>query len=187
MKATDYSSFKSLQEIVDNLYDNRGKMSDHERRRNDALKECASECESIKEFGVFQGSSLAVMTSTNPKKVVGVDLNLKPFKSIEHLFLKYIRENNIHFTMLQCSSLDIQSVGEIDMLHIDSLHNAVHLTKELELHGHLVNKYIAFHDVLQNNRELGKVVEKYISKNSEWKMKEHGTEGKCGFMIIQKN
>ena len=72
------------------------------------------------------------------------------------------------------------------MLHIDSYHKSWYLKKELALHASHVSKYIAFHDIKQNNWELWRVVEKFVNDNPEWEVESKYEGGTCGYAVIKR-
>ena len=92
--------------------------------------------------------------------------------------------------MYEGNSLDKESVHEVDMLHIDSLHRAAHLQKEIDLHSGHVKKYMVFHDTKYAHGEpeyaLWRVVEKFLNKNNDWELLVNYTEGKAGHAAIQR-
>jgi len=189
MKHTNYSSAKTLQDVYDiqhHICDDGEGPTWH---RNMALMECAKDSESIMELGINQGSSFVLMMMQNPKKIIGVDVNTNSwFKGgLYELASEYATNNNIEVEILKMSSTDPKSIRNVDMLHIDSLHNPKHLKGELKLHAPHVNKYIAFHDIKQNNYELWKVIQEFLANNKDWKLKNfYDKEGKCGHVEIEK-
>ena len=189
MKQTDYSKHKTLEEVVDSLYGNMA--SEHTIKRNECIANAAKQCVSAMELGVFQGSCLALIYCNlkPPKKMFGVDIKIKPYNNggLKQLFEDYSQKNGYEApTILEKSSIDPVTVKNVDFLHIDSLHRANHLMKELNLHSNNVNKYIAFHDINQNNNELGKVVKSFVEKNPQWVIAEYYDKGKCGHALIER-
>ena len=195
MRSSDYSSFKTLEECVENIYPELQPLDPWTARRNEALKEWAAQSNPVKEFGIFQGSALAIMASAKPKNVIGLDINLSSYhKTMSTKFEDFAFRHNINLQIKKCSSLDLASMGQCDTLHIDS-HATVkgnaaatvkNLLRELEMHNGSVSKYIMFHDILQNNNAIGNNIKKWLKSNSSWKIKEEETRGKCGFMVIEK-
>ena len=194
MKDVDYDSATCLQDI----YEIEKKICDGGLgptwHRNEALMECARDSESVMELGVNQGTAFILMLLQNPKKMIGVDITTKKwynggtYKPLSVLADAYAKENNIEIEMLEMSSTDKRSTRKVDMIHIDSLHTGSHLKKELDLHAQHVKKYIAFHDIKQNNYELWKVVQKFLDENQDtWKLKNmYDKRGKCGHAEIER-
>lgn len=189
MKDTDYNSATKLEDILEISSKD---WSDSTKARNDALMELAADSESVSELGVNQGTSFSFLMLQNPKKIVGVDITLKKwkyglkYKPLEPLALEYIERNPMEYITFEGSSHNPSSVFKVDMLHIDSFHSASHLSKELDLHASYINKYIAFHDIKQNDYELWKVIEKFLNNNKQWELKTFYDEGKCGFVTIKR-
>ena len=132
------------------------------------------------------------MMLQNPKKIIGVDIDLNNwnvgagFKPLAPIAKKYADENNIDLEMIQTDSTDPVSTRNVDMLHIDSLHDPNHLNEELILHNQYIKKYIAFHDIKQGDWALWKVIEKFLKNMTEWKLKVKYNEGKCGHAVIER-
>jgi len=192
MRDTDYNAAKTLEQAYRIYQDSWSETTAH---RNNALIECAKDSESISELGVNQGSSFMMLMIQNPKKIVGVDITLNKwrkgnsslgYQALEPLALQYMKANPMEYIMYQGSSADKKSVHNVDMLHIDSLHDPKHLAKELQMHSESVNKYIAFHDIKQNGYALWKVIERFLNDNSQWKLKAFYDEGKCGHVEIER-
>ena len=188
MKHTDYSSAKTLQDVYNIQKRACSNGTGHTWKRNEALIECAKDSESIMELGVNQGSAFILMMMQNPKKIIGVDINIESWLNggLAHLSEEYSTANNIEVEILELSSTHPDSVRNVDMLHIDSLHDGSHLRAELNLHAKHVNKFIAFHDIKQNKFELWKVVKDFLKNNKDWKTKIFYDEGKCGHAVIEK-
>ena len=189
MRDTDYSAATTLEEAY-NIY--KATWGETTAHRNNALIECAKDSESISELGVNQGSSFIMLMMQNPKKIVGVDITLGKWKNgitypgLEPLALEYMERNPIEYILYEGSSTDKQSVHKVDMLHIDSLHNPAHLTRELKMHANSVNKYICFHDIKQKDYQLWKVVERFLNDHHQWKLKGFYDEGNCGHVEIER-
>tara|TARA_B100000085_G_C18393443_1_gene451427 strand:- start:140 stop:721 length:582 start_codon:yes stop_codon:yes gene_type:complete len=190
MRHINFDSAKTLQDVHDiqkNLY------PEETWHRCEALMECARDSESIMEFGVNQGCSLVLMLLQNPKKIIGVDPQIaawnkgRSYKPLSILAEEYAKENNIEIEFLAMSSTNPKTVRSVDMLHIDSLHTPKHLRKELKLHAQHIKKYIAFHDIKQDNYALWKVVEDFLSNNEDWKLKNmYDEKGTCGHAEIER-
>ena len=195
MRDTDYREAKKLEDILEI---SKRTWSEHSEARNGCLINLAKESDSISELGINQGTSFIFMMLQNPKKIVGVDINLKKWRNggdypaLEPLALEYMKEHPMEYIMYEGSSHDKASVHNVDMLHIDSLHKPNHLHIELKMHAESVNKYIVFHDTKLGNRETGnqyalwRVVEKFLNDTPQWELLEHYTEGKCGYAAIKR-
>jgi len=183
MKTIDFSECISLDEAFEKYKSMWGKQL---TPRNNQMMECVKECKSVMELGVHQGLSIMTMTMANEdlETIIGVDINLDKWRGkMSSLVLDWVKAFDTEVIMRECSSTDPACTAEVDMLHIDSLHHADHLRKELDLHAKNVKKYIMFHDINQNGYALGKVVKDFVSK-TEWKVHVENREGKCGYMVI---
>jgi|TARA_R110000796_G_scaffold186844_11_gene303776 hypothetical protein len=158
-------------------------------KRLKSLMRYAAKCNSVKEIGIFQGSSLmAMMTQDSVKQGVGIDINLTAFNAhLKPLLTEYCSRTGKTLKTHGVSSLDKSTVSPVDMLHIDSLHKPEHLKKELQTHHESVWKYIAFHDIKQNDWALLKVIEDFCSTNFQWSVVERLTGGGAGHAVIARN
>ena len=189
MHPSDYSNCSTLEEVVNSLYNEDS--SEHTILRNDCIASAAKQCTSAMELGIFQGSCLALMyvNLQSPKTLYGVDINTNRFLEggLKPHFEDYAKKMKVSIpTIIETSSLKKNSVKEVDFLHIDSLHHPKHLTEELKLHAPNIKKYIAFHDINQNNSALGKVVRDFVSKNPKWQLDTYYDKGKCGHALIKR-
>lgn len=155
-----------------------------------ALKKCVQDPDVniVKELGVCQGGTLAAMMIEHPKVLHGYDIAAHYYNPYAHLFLDYAKEHNIDFSYKENSSLDIDTVYDCDLLHIDSLHDPDHLMKELKLHAPTVSKYIVLHDTanFKNGRGLFKTIATYITEVQQcWKIVDHYIQ-RVGYTVIQR-
>lgn len=158
-------------------------------KRLKSLMRYAAKCESVKEIGVFQGSSfMAMMIQDSVRHGVAIDINTKLFEQyLKPLLVEYCDRTGKTLKTHGVSSLDKSTVSEVDMLHIDSLHKPAHLKQELRLHAESVKKYIAFHDIKQNDWALLGVIEDFCNHNPEWSVVERFTGGGAGHAVIARN
>jgi len=188
VQPTNYSSHTSLESVISSLYNDTA--SEHTIERNQCIAHAANECESAMELGVFQGSCLALIYTNlkHPKELYGIDTHTKPFLNggLKPLFDEYSKRCGSTYEIIETSSVEKESVRSVDFLHIDSLHRPAHLAKELALHSPNIRKYIAFHDINQNNSSLGTVVKDFVKHNKEWEMAKYYDKGKCGHALIRR-
>ena len=188
MKYTDYSSAITLEQAHE--IDKKSSVWDKNlQSRCDQLQECVRDPEVnvVSEFGVYRGSSLIQMILANPMKIIAVDPNLSRLR--EHnltLIESYASLHDIEIELIEAMSVNEKAIREVDFLHIDSLHEPNYLAKELDMHSNYVSKYIMFHDIKQNKWELWKVIEKFLQKNSTWKLKTKYEKGSCGYAVIER-
>lgn len=197
MKDIDYNAAETLEDVLEiekTVWD------EHLKARNEMLMDLASKSETINELGINQGTSFVLMMLQKPKKIVGVDIHLwKWRKGVNHIeplaprAEQFCKENDIELVMYEGNSIAKRAVHKVDLLHIDSKHTKAHLTQELIMHAHAVQKYIAFHDTNLDNRETGgayalwEVVEKFLEDHhDEWELLERYLPGKAGHAVIKR-
>jgi cephalosporin hydroxylase len=186
----NYSNCKTL----DDAFAIRQKQCDdiapHEGVRDEMLRKYSKGCAVVKELGVWQGITLAMfLVQEGVEEVIGVDISFKKYKAaIQPLADAYAKEHGKKVTLLENSSHDTATVSTCDFMHIDSVHTPTHLLGELRVHASSVNKYIAFHDVNQKNRELYRTIVQWMKYECpmEWKIVEDYDKGKCGCTIIER-
>ena len=126
------------------------------------------DCNSYTEFGVNQGTTLAVALLGNIKKVRAYDMTLVPYNKAKHLFDDYSIQNSIDLKVFETDTLRCE-IDDVDLLYIDTKHYYDHLTKELSRHGHKAKKYIVFHDTVEG-KGLDRAVKEFVQKNNGWKI-----------------
>jgi len=164
-----------------------GEHGDEYCQQHDAIKKFGAECESYRELGTHQGGTLANALLSGFTYVEGVDIDMSRY----HRFLKphaerYAKENGIQLKIVQTDSIGLGSIGKaVDMLLIDSLHKAFHMSQELQLHGPSTKKYIVAHDTW-SCPELHKCLEDFCKQYPEWSVHERGTVN-VGYTVLKKN
>jgi len=130
------------------------------------LRQYASECSSVAEFGVRTGlSSWALLKGlvtardlhgAKDVRLLSVDLKYNPsiFDIWECAFA-----NHVPYRFVEQSDLDtrLEHLGGVDMLFIDTWHVYAQLKRELETHAPHVRKYIVLHDT-EVDREHGETI-----------------------------
>ena len=86
------------QEIVRIQQDNHGK---EYTAHHLVLSKYAADCSSIKELGVCQGATLAVLLLCKPKTLIGIDIDDQYFTPYSSLFYKYAINNKINFEFIK--------------------------------------------------------------------------------------
>lgn len=193
MKHTNYSKAETLEQAHQINESSWG--VNNSKRYND-LMYYASQCKSVMELGVHQGSSLTAILMTKPEKAIGVDVNLNLWKNgsetagpgLQERAKIFAEENGIELEVIGCSSINPLCKRQVEMLHIDSLHDSNHLRKELNLHANNVSKYIMFHDTAVNNYMLYNTIIQYIKDNgNQWKEVLHYDENNTvGHLVIER-
>lgn len=147
------------------------------------IKSLLTECDSYVEFGVKQGTTLAVALFTNTKRVTGYDITVKWYQPVQHLFKEYAEANNITLNVIPQSSL-LCVISDIDLLYIDDLHKYTQVKRELEIHNKNVNKFIVFHDTTLFP-EIKKAVMEFVDASDDWVIYNESTVN-VGFMTIKR-
>lgn len=111
----------------------------------DLLREYASKCEHITEFGMRGGASTISMLAAQPLTLISWDIN--PFSVISQNSMAFLlMANRTEFQPRVGDTLKIAPIEPTDMLFIDTLHTGKQLIAELIRHAWGVKKYLAFHD-----------------------------------------
>jgi hypothetical protein len=113
------------------------------------LKEYASKCDHVTEFGVRWVVSTWAFMAGSPKTLESFDV--MDFRSwgIDPVVLdNAASEAGVEFKFWHDNVLVTDKVKETDLLFIDTIHSYKQLKMELHLHASKVRKYIAFHDTV---------------------------------------
>jgi hypothetical protein len=110
----------------------------------------AAKCRTVVEFGVRDGHSTTAflhglgLSGSADALLVSCDID-RP--SVEKTF--HAMTLPAHWSVLQMDTgaeSEAYRVPECDLLFVDTLHTAVHVARELRLHGRKARKYLVFHD-----------------------------------------
>jgi hypothetical protein len=163
------------------------------------IYETALLCETCTEFGVRRPTSTYAFLAAKPKRLVSYDLGRydEEVSEVEQLCTKSGQD----FKFIQANVLEVE-IEQTDFLLIDTYHTFTHLTNELRIHAHKVNKFIAFHDTqthryvaqdwypgipdhMNCNQGIYPAIENFLRDNPEWKIyKEFDFNN--GMIIIKK-
>jgi hypothetical protein len=149
------------------------------------LREYASKCSHVTEFGVRWIVSTWGLLAGSPKKLVSYDI-VHPSQhnaKIEEVY-GIAKDNNIEYEFNLASSLEAE-IEPTDLLFIDTEHTYSHLTKELNLHHKKVSKYIICHDTIAFP-DVKIAVDSFVKDNKNWTIKEH-LENWPGLIILESN
>lgn len=141
------------------------------------LAELAKECDSLVELGVRGCESTKVFIENVQKRLLSVDIVKCDVKAVREV----AKEREVEFTFLQCDSRSLRLREVVDGLFIDTFHSYNVLTRELELHAPLTQKWIAMHDTYLFGDEgedgttpgLWQAVQDFLDRSPEWKLQEH--------------
>ena len=156
------------------------------------LMKYASECEHITEMGVRGIVSTFALLMGEPKRMISYDINVPVgIGAVIH----WANTDGIDFDFRLGDTTQL-TIGETDLLFIDTLHNYNQLKRELELHSDKVRKYLIFHDTTSyeyiGESYDGKVDEKGIwyaieelIEEGKWEIKERYTNNN-GLTILKR-
>jgi len=150
------------------------------------LKELASKCDHVTEFGVRTGVSTTGLLAAQPKRLVSYDLNDSP----QARALTNVKgKTEFDFIIGDSHNVDIE---ETDMLFIDTKHTGEHVYGELTRHHAKVKKWIAFHDteIFGEKGEDGSPgllhgLRRFLKENPEWSVIRHDANNH-GFTVISR-
>lgn len=145
------------------------------------LKDCAS----YTEFGVNQGTTLAIAFLEKTPKIRAYDHKLLAYGKAAHHFEAHAKEFNLDFAISEADTLKC-TIEPCDLLYIDTYHVYEHLTKELLRHGDRPQKYMVFHDTQANGAQLKKAVKEFVTRNKQWKIITD-CDINVGFMTISRD
>lgn len=110
----------------------------------DVLRQLASECQEVVEFGIRYGASTSALLLGCPGTVMSWDIEQLPCHAelkdaaLGRWLPNYGKSQDADF--LCC-----------DMLFHDTFHNYAQVKAEIEAHAHKVLKYFVFHDSIKNS------------------------------------
>ena len=128
-----------------------------------------------RELGVHQGATSACACLAGAKSVTGVDITAKLILPFVPLFDPY------DFSFIESSSHSPHTVGECDVLLIDSKHTAGHLKQELKLHAPSARKHIIMHDTYSI-----KSLHKVATQLEGWEIEEYFQEN-VGYTVLSRS
>lgn len=115
------------------------------------LREYASKCRRVTEFGMRTGNSTVAFLAAQPKTLISWDLDPWSIISQRTADLMYVR-GETNFQPRVGNTLTIPVIEETDLLFIDTLHTGRQLLDELKRHADpvlgTVKKYLIFHDTI---------------------------------------
>ena len=116
------------------------------------LRQLASECDHVTEFGVREGlGSTVALLAAQPRVLVSWDVN--PYSIISQQIADLLwRAGKTAFQPRVGNTLEIMPIEPTDLLFIDTIHDCRHLMAELERHADpvrgAIRKYLVFHDTV---------------------------------------
>lgn len=151
------------------------------------LRELASQCDHVTEFGMRHGVSTVALLAGQPKHFITYDLNQDPIAGE----LKK-RQGKCDFEFVQASSLSAD-IHPTDLLFIDTRHTADQVYAELTRHAAKVWRWIVLHDT----RVYGEVgedggpgllpgIRRFLRERPEWTVIRHDHNNN-GLMVLSRS
>ena len=145
------------------------------------LRELASLCRTVTEFGVRSGVSTTAFMTGLPTggRLISYDINPIP----EHLKTLASLRPAIKFIPIQADTMKCDLIEPTDLLFIDTLHTYDQVMVELE-HAPMA-KWIAFHDTISFPGILPAIATMLEKTDPEWDIAFHHRHNN-GLMLIQR-
>lgn len=136
--------FHFLDSLYVNLKKEKGDINEH----LDTLRDFASECDTVIEFGVRSMVSIIALAISGCKNLYSYDINHPAmFDGGRFNQLKdYCKKFNINFEFNEGDILKLEKIPDCDLLFIDTFHAYRQLKCELALFSNKAKKYIIMHD-----------------------------------------
>ena len=150
------------------------------------LKELASRCETVTEFGTRYGVSTIALLAGQPARMTSYDIERTAMvttieNAVVHTDFKFIPANTLQ-----------NEIEQTDILFIDTLHTYQQLKAELDRHGSKVNLYIVLHDttIFGTRGEMGSkglrlAINEFLSDNPKWSVRAD-FQNNNGLMVLGK-
>ncbi len=112
------------------------------------LRELASQCKHVTEFGTRGGVSTIALLAAQPDYLVTWDIDPSATAGAFNRFLAVRGLVGKTYFQPRVGNTLFARIERTDMLFIDTLHTYRQLAQELSLHAWRVRKYLAFHDTV---------------------------------------
>jgi hypothetical protein len=141
------------------------------------LKQYASQCQHVTEFGVRTMVSTWGLLAGTPAKMVSYDLTHSG--QIIDDAVKVAKENGTDYTFIVGNSREVQ-IEPTDLLFIDTFHVYSQLTIELNRHANKAGRFIIMHDTetfgergeAHNEPGLLYAIRDFLNRDRTWRIKE---------------
>ena len=174
-------------ETLDAWYEKAAKTPGDFNEHVPTLRDLASKCDHVTEFGVRRGVSTVAILAAQPKRFVSYDLVRT--SEVDALVQ---RRGKCDFEFRQGDSRTV-SIEETDLLFIDTKHTGEHLLAELNNTAKMVRRWIALHDtVIYGERGedggpgLLAGVRTFLKDNREWTVVRHDHNNN-GLMVLSRD
>lgn len=136
------------------------------------LKRYSSMSEHVTEFGIRKGNSTIALLAGRPKRLVSYDIRPK----IKYEMLRELAKPTEFILKIENTLKTV--IEPTDFLFIDTYHTYTQIKKELELHGNVPRKFLAFHDTRtygsrgEDKKRPGIMagINEFIDSNPHWKI-----------------
>jgi FkbM family methyltransferase len=143
------------------------------------LQNYASKCDHITELGVRKGVSTWAFLASSANNLISVDINYpEEYGGNIVEIRRAAEEQGKEFNFILADDLDI-TLGDTDLLFIDTLHVYRHLKAELTLHAQKARKFIIMHDTesfgmvgADGNTGLFNAIHEFLRGHPEWQIRE---------------
>lgn len=184
MITADFTYCKTLTEFYEEIrmcHENAHghEYTDHHREmRRLFLEEGIS---SYRELGIMQGATAACAAVYGAKKLHLIDIDVSRFTPYFPLF------KNIDIVVSKASSHDfnVNKLEDVDLLLIDTLHNAKHVEKELNIFAPSTRKYIILHDTYAVESIQKMIENSWLPNNPEWKLAKYHKRN-VGYTLLER-
>ena len=140
------------------------------------MRDVASGCGKVVEFGTGRGHSGIALLAGRPDELVSYDLYWRPGQD----FLMHVRGDTA-VRLVRASTLEIPPVSA-DLLFVDTLHTADHVFAELDRHAGGVRKNILLHDIVAWGEKgedggpgVSHGIKRFLDGHPEWRMEVEDT------------
>jgi len=158
------------------------------------LKEYASKCNHVTEFGVRYVVSTYALMYGKPKVLKSYDIQAIEEHGVDrNTLIQLGNENGVQFEFIIGDTLNIE-IDNTELLFIDTWHTYDQVKRELELHANKVSKYLVFHDTTtygvtgEGGHPIGlwPAIEEFLNENTNWVI-EKRLENNNGLTILKNN
>lgn len=155
---------------LDDLYRRVRKTESGIYRHVPKLRELASKCRVVTEFGVRGGVSTTALLAGQPKRLVCYDFHPCPI-----LGRLTSLAGKTDFVFRREDVLETEPIGFTDFLFLDTRHTEDQVWAELKRHGHRVTRWIGFHDSTtfgecgeDGERGIMHAIRRWVHDHPEW-------------------
>lgn len=142
------------------------------------LREYASQCQSVTEFGTDIGFSTCAFLAAKPDTLDCYDL-----VRTDDVWILERLAGRTRMRFHEKSTLTVQ-IEPTDLLFLDTDHTYEQVSQELNLHGHKARKFLVFHDIVSNPC-IVPAIEEYVERFPCWKL-ELWSEEQSGLAIYRR-